>query len=316
MVIVPSLMLVLTGLAVYRSIGASAGDSVPPESQVRRDWQLTCPSFSHVASSTCTLSSVTDVAQTFSAEIETPNWRVHCSPPSASACKLQPVTPPSNLKTAASGDRDAKTSTWASTESAQSSALPSHILECVTIFPTKNARMYWPNTYKIGDEWQPEPPQSPFSISEVWSFSLCRRPTPTRSAGLCHDCDVTLRATRLLGCEKSDSDVFSHDEETLSFGRRYLGPDELKVLLEGPEHLAGRVKYLGQCTYEYFFRVFIPGAYALHVSWSRSDWNSVRETETRFWPGAVVETRHCAQLTVLLFHISEVYDFSIPEVGY
>jgi hypothetical protein len=56
----------------------------------------------------------------------------------------------------------------------------------------------------------------------------------------------------------------------------WLGPDDLSVYLEGPEHLNVPGVHVGGCEYRFLLRVTIPGQYRLVVWAERTDYDSLR----------------------------------------
>ena len=57
-----------------------------------------------------------------------------------------------------------------------------------------------------------------------------------------------------------------------------LGPDELWVLLEGPEFLSLRGRHAGDCIYTFPFSVTIPGAYRLFILAVRAGWAALDDS--------------------------------------
>ena len=149
---------------------------------------------------------------------------------------------------------------------------------CERLIPTSNAALWWPYKYRNGAS--PER-QSPHNVSDVWAMTLCRRASHHRAT--CPQCHVVVHLQRILGCDAASSTVnFTHDGDTAAMGRQRFGPDELHLLLEGPEHLSGRPRYLGDCTYQYSVHVTIPGKYRLFVVGQRADWGGLHETTPGF----------------------------------
>ena len=63
-----------------------------------------------------------------------------------------------------------------------------------------------------------------------------------------------------------------HDQDVRA-GAELLGPDEIFVLLEGPEFMSPQQLQTGNCVYSFNFVVTIPGIYRLSATVIRSDWN-------------------------------------------
>jgi hypothetical protein len=57
----------------------------------------------------------------------------------------------------------------------------------------------------------------------------------------------------------------------------WLGPDDLRVHLEGPELHGVPGRHVGNCVYEFNFRVTIPGQYRLVAIAEHSDYDALAE---------------------------------------
>jgi hypothetical protein len=113
-------------------------------------------------------------------------------------------------------------------------------------------------------------------VSDVWKLELCTLST-SAAYSACHNCSGTIRITRQIGCEPLIPNDLGTDRET-RFGGEVLGPDEIFVLLEGPELLAPSQRHSGHCMYTFDFKFTIPGTYRLSATVIRSDWDG-------YWSG-------------------------------
>jgi hypothetical protein len=158
-------------------------------------------------------------------------------------------------------------------------------LECFGI-ATRDGSTYWPN--KHVNDTSVHPPTafhhanlSHFSTSSVWKLELCM----LRSASAhdsCQNCTGSIRISRLVGCDPTlPADMQDFHDQDVRAGAELLGPDEIFVLLEGPEFMSPQQLHSGNCVYSFNFVITIPGTYRLSATVIRSDWNG-------FWSGSDV----------------------------
>ena len=161
---------------------------------------------------------------------------------------------------------------------------------CELLPPTAGAVLYWPNKHNA-DEAMQAPPSS-YNVSDVWSTFLCttRRRVAQRgrrdaaadatpALDECAGCEGVLRLTRTIGCSTAiNPSRMSYDDPATAAAAEALGPDDISVWLEGAELLSPLGVHTGNCTYDFSFRVTIPGVYRVVAVVTRSDWDALDET--------------------------------------
>ena len=68
-----------------------------------------------------------------------------------------------------------------------------------------------------------------------------------------------------------------HAPSQMDAARYWLGPDDLRVHLEGPELLSVPGMHIGACTYEFDFQVTVPGQYRVVAIAERADFDGMAE---------------------------------------
>ena len=177
---------------------------------------------------------------------------------------------------------------------------------CAPLALTRGAVVYWPSLHP---EMGPPPPPSavgPAAAAAYWSVERCSSRddlgVPDAARPMCpsRDCDGVFRVMRLQGCPASarcggGGGVTAPDCPPLNpfplangssavgiATARALGPDELLVMLEGPEVAVLGGTHVGRCVYDFPFAVSVPGTYRLTVTALRADWAALDESQGGF----------------------------------
>lgn len=193
---------------------------------------------------------------------------------------------------------------------------------CTVLTPSSDAVVYWPNTLRPFPA--PAPSARGAAVGALWRLELCpgvrghedafeygipgtlallqppvgdlslARVSKNGTVPACPlgACEGVVRASRLVGCPgyEGGSDLpaplSSKGTAADSFvDAARLGPDEIDVVLEGPEFLGSiRGLHRGRCVYEFPFAATIPGLFRLLVVAIRSDWRALNESIASFPP--------------------------------
>jgi len=130
------------------------------------------------------------------------------------------------------------------------------------------------------------------SLVDALQLSLCYSSTTCRGR---------LEIVRRTHC-RNDT-VFSLNPGTLSYVRRFSGPDTFNVRLSGPEVIMADVVHRGQCGYNAVFALSTPGSYSLAAELTYVNYDAFNDKDQR-WHPLVNASMLPSNLTITCNHAS------------